>query len=91
MANHSSTKTSSGKKSKSKEKDPKPQSGSHHAAEAWICDQSTDGPWDAVDRVNAAQWDTPGHGSYQHPASLAATQGSSKPHKKKDHKSGGKK
>ncbi|KAK8056388.1 hypothetical protein PG993_001615 [Apiospora rasikravindrae] len=85
MANHSSTKTSSGKKGK---KDPKPQTGSYSNTDAWICEQSTGGPWDGVDTVNADQWDTPGHGSYQHSASDRPIQGSKK---NKHHKSGGKK
>ncbi|KAK8138728.1 hypothetical protein PG984_002108 [Apiospora sp. TS-2023a] len=81
MANHSSSKSSSDKKSKPK----------YNAADAWIRDQSTEGPWDAVYGVNASQWNEPDYGSSHHSASHAATQGSSKPLKKKDHKSSGKK
>ncbi|KAK7908148.1 hypothetical protein PG985_015451 [Apiospora marii] len=89
MANHSSSKSSSDKKSKPKH--PKPSQAPYNAADAWIQEQSTGGPWDAVDGVNASQWDTPGYCTSQHPDSLVATQGSVKHHKKKDHKSSGKK
>ncbi|KAK7970815.1 hypothetical protein PG988_009888 [Apiospora saccharicola] len=69
MANHSSSKTSSGKKSKPK----------YNAADAWIEEQYAAGPWDGVDTVNASQWVSPGYGSSQHSASHAATQGSKPP------------
>ncbi|KAK8089190.1 hypothetical protein PG997_004151 [Apiospora hydei] len=88
MANQSSSKPSSSNKDK---KHPKPQTGSYDSTNAWIYEQSTGGPWDGVDTVNAAQWVAPGHGSYQHSASLDPSNGSRKDTKKKHHKSGGKK
>ncbi|KAK7951555.1 uncharacterized protein PG986_007283 [Apiospora aurea] len=90
MAKNSSSKPSSSGKDQRQEH-PKSQTGSYNNTDAWIYEQSTGGPWDGVDTVNAAQWVTPGHGSYQHSASLDPSHGSHKDPKKKHHKLGGKK
>ena len=64
----------------------------YNVAEAWIGDQYTSGPWDAVGTVDAGQWNNAsGYEGYPPATSVSAAQGSSKPKKKGEHKSSGKK